>query len=434
MLNRMCILLLLIVLSHNLSGQSGQYPAQLIVANGGEFEFMPPFVDYVTLGKCDINLGETCNYTIFDTVFTQSVQDSWQIDNGNYYVAAENKLLAYDPEFNRIGEVDFPESFGSFKDIYAVGNQVFAGKWYGPDVPFLYVYQDDLTFKYPIEEIEKEVKDLIVKNDIVYVAQNIQGTIDACPPYGCYTDSLGYIAKVDALTGSFLGNIDLGASGAGTNYLYADEVYLYSLNLVAETISYYRFSDEEVNHYPLTGLRRGIDLHEGLLYYLIDGEVNAYNVASQQIEETNLVPGISGLVSEAVFDSVHHRIFIAETDYSTYGKIRIGQSGTLLDSIDVGISPEALTIRYEYESVGVQNALLEQQSSLYPNPVKDLLFIQSELVDFELDIFDSKGRHIMKNAQLIDKRISVEKLNAGLYFLRIQEGEEIEFLKFVKAQ
>src|SRR5690606_36455990 len=69
----------------------------VFVANGGVFETSLPYADYVTIGYYDV-YNES--YTLFDTIYTQSVQDiylDWDgIGEAHLLVAAQDSIIKYD--------------------------------------------------------------------------------------------------------------------------------------------------------------------------------------------------------------------------------------------------------------------------------------------------------------------------------------------------
>jgi len=67
------------------------YVEKVIIANGGIYETLPPYSDYVTIGSFDPNFK---TYTVFDTIYTQSSQ-SVLVDSNFVYVAVQDTLIMY---------------------------------------------------------------------------------------------------------------------------------------------------------------------------------------------------------------------------------------------------------------------------------------------------------------------------------------------------
>ena len=75
-----------------LKAQDNVTVPQVIIGNGGRFETTPPFFDYVTMESYNTS---TQTYTLFDTIYTQSIQDILVSDH-YAYVAAQDSLVKYD--------------------------------------------------------------------------------------------------------------------------------------------------------------------------------------------------------------------------------------------------------------------------------------------------------------------------------------------------
>ncbi|NOR87370.1 MAG: T9SS type A sorting domain-containing protein, partial [Bacteroidales bacterium] len=71
---------------------------------------------------------------------------------------------------------------------------------------------------------------------------------------------------------------------------------------------------------------------------------------------------------------------------------------------------------------------------MYPNPVKDKLWIEKDS-DGKIDIqlLDATGSLIkMMNYSSSKIEIDLSFLSSGLYFLQLQEGDQVQMLKFIK--
>src|ERR1035437_7340767 len=82
--------------------QKNEWVNQVIVANGGKFETIPPFADCVSVQKYD---PVSHAVTVFDIIRTQSVQDL--IIRGNFaYVAAQDSIVMYNLDtYHRVAAV-----------------------------------------------------------------------------------------------------------------------------------------------------------------------------------------------------------------------------------------------------------------------------------------------------------------------------------------
>ncbi|MFZ1581499.1 MAG: T9SS type A sorting domain-containing protein, partial [Saprospiraceae bacterium] len=69
--------------------------------------------------------------------------------------------------------------------------------------------------------------------------------------------------------------------------------------------------------------------------------------------------------------------------------------------------------------------------NVYPNPVSDILHLQTEETWTKAEIFDVSGR-IMRAESLSSQSIDVSTLESGTYFVRLRNGDRVGRVKFVK--
>ena len=94
---------------------------------------------------------------------------------------------------------------------------------------------------------------------------------------------------------------------------------------------------------------------------------------------------------------------------------------------------EEFTQRYN-ESISFDIESIDQKkSSIYPNPLEDMLVIKTELADM-LSVYDFKGSLIYKwNLNRDNIVLDASKWNSGTYILKlINKNGEIESFKIVK--
>ena len=77
---------------------------------------------------------------------------------------------------------------------------------------------------------------------------------------------------------------------------------------------------------------------------------------------------------------------------------------------------------------------LESNDSLFfrvfPNPTSDFIYIQSELDEYDLQIFDFSGKEIMN--QKNKSKIDIRRLATGTYFIKISSEAKLETSIFIK--
>ena len=71
--------------------------------------------------------------------------------------------------------------------------------------------------------------------------------------------------------------------------------------------------------------------------------------------------------------------------------------------------------------------------TVYPNPSKNLIFVDSNFPTDSYWLYDMQGQLLKKNVFSHDKIINLENLDSGTYFLKIQNKEyQQKIVKIVK--
>lgn len=75
-----------------------------------------------------------------------------------------------------------------------------------------------------------------------------------------------------------------------------------------------------------------------------------------------------------------------------------------------------------WESIFLEN---KNPIAIYPNPGYDFFIIKSEKLNHELRLFDSNGRLIFENGNVISgERVDVSELGSGVYFIMVDDGSD----------
>jgi len=82
-------------------------------------------------------------------------------------------------------------------------------------------------------------------------------------------------------------------------------------------------------------------------------------------------------------------------------------------------------------ALSVHTADITTAISIYPNPVTDILYLQTDEIWTKAEIYDISGR-IMRVVSLDSQSIDVSILERGTYFIRLRNGNKIGRVKFVK--
>ena len=70
--------------------------------------------------------------------------------------------------------------------------------------------------------------------------------------------------------------------------------------------------------------------------------------------------------------------------------------------------------------------------AMYPNPVRDILHIDSNQNITKIEIFSMNGLMIMSD-EIVEDVVNLEQLQSGMYFIKVYTGEEITNMKFIKS-
>lgn len=88
---------------------------------------------------------------------------------------------------------------------------------------------------------------------------------------------------------------------------------------------------------------------------------------------------------------------------------------------------------YGRQTLSLKSIDIQQQVSVYPNPVSSVLNIESKGEVIKYSIYNLNGSLISDFRANSVNKIDVSKLNSGIYFLKLMsENKQIQTLKFIK--
>jgi hypothetical protein len=102
-----------------------------------------------------------------------------------------------------------------------------------------------------------------------------------------------------------------------------------------------------------------------------------------------------------------------------------------------GTSPATLKLAYKVfnfrscNKIATNDIANVEQISVYPNPVNNEIFIQSDEIISNATIMDITGR-IVSKATISDNKLDVSYLLSGFYLLKISINNQIKVAKFIK--
>jgi len=364
------ITLFIATLLFNFNGYC-QFASEVIIANGEN-----------AFGAPESNIGiynvASKTYEVIDSMKTNSVQDVF-IEENLAFVSAQTKIFAYDLDTKtRTAEVDYPGVSPSKGSIFTDDNYVFVGNWYGQSDSNIYAFDKiTLDFEYSVTEATTECGGGISLNDTLYIGQKNKGTIDACAPYGCYSDTTGTIILADANTGAYYRTIDLGEAGKGISQIYNEGNYLFAVCAGSDKILKIEIGTDVIEEISLPSFTQSTDLVGTKLYLDLNNKAGYYDLA-----DGSMAMSSTDLIGEAIaYAPNSETAFSTATDFSSYGKLYISNS-SINDSVDVGISPQAIALRFIPNNA--PNAEDDSYSYIYTDTINEYILTVLEN-DYDLD-------------------------------------------------
>lgn len=149
---------------------------------------------------------------------------------------------------------------------------------------------------------------------------------------------------------------------------------------------------------------------------------NTYNLAPQQVGTDNDWKNLSLRVGGFHFGAVKN-----DTSLWAWGTDNLYQLG---NGDGVALNKNLPTQVTCTDNPLGTNDVTKTKVSIYPNPVKDALYLISDHKNTEIKIFSTTGRLIKSDKVEKGKAINTSDLPKGVYFLKIQnESEGVKFIK-----
>ncbi len=396
---------------------------EVIVANGEKF--MDP--DPATIG---IYSDRTLTYTVFDSVRTNSVQ-ALRWHNGKIYLASQDSLVVYD---GATLQRDTTVYFKNVGHLY-VDNEVIAlGKLFGDtSVPaFMVLNASDYGVRlFDTSTYVPQVTGAARVGDSLFLSYNIKGTVDQWPPYGVYKDSIGALLRVNLQSNSLEANLVLDTNAAGLrDIVRTGDSIIAGPAVEANTVVVFHAARNTFGVFPdPTNIQRLILKASNRIYTLgrMGGKsrVFAHHLDTDMVSVVYTFPTYFPRIAAVAVDTLKAKVYFTVTDYATYGRLYVGDFGdsVVTDSVDVGISPEALAIRYRVMTLSApmpEAAVLQA----YPNPAVDYVTVElPEGGARNVTVFDAEGRRVMHRTDVSGAylRLDVRHWPSGTYWVRITD-------------
>lgn len=122
------------------------------------------------------------------------------------------------------------------------------------------------------------------------------------------------------------------------------------------------------------------------------------------------------------------RIPSNETIYEWYSK---GEGFPIL-TVTEQLGQITSTVYNDNMTVGIKNAINENNNLIYPNPVTNRLNLELNSPNYSVSIIDLSGRTILKSNSLSPTQLDVSLLPKGVYFIKLINQESNDILQFIK--
>lgn len=343
---------------------------QVIIVNGGQFGNPN---ERSNVASYDPVSGA---YRVFDTIPVNSVQDI-VVEGDIAWVAAQDFIARYDLDtYERLALVPFPGM--SAHQLEVAGDKLFATNYFGQDSSNLYIFnKSTMELTGSVNEIRHPGGTMAVLGDELYLSQNMKGSIDACPPFGCLNDTLGYLSVVDVATGQWVRDIPLDNNGNEAGRIFALGNALVTLNETSNTsTAWSAVSEESITQDVSPGIATIRYRTEGTviadrIFSLFDGGIGLLN---DSLDMAEIV--IDTLATAFAYDLVNDRFFVTATNFFSYNLgYAFSSTGEHLFDFPVGYAPEAVAVHYNRQPVG----------SDYETESRDTVYIDVDAISSDPD-------------------------------------------------
>jgi hypothetical protein len=419
---------------NELKAQDNVWVNQVIVANGGRFEFNPPYIDYVTVQKYD---PVSKAVTVFDTIYTQSVQDV-VISGNKAFVAAQDSIIEY--------------NLDSYQRVCAIDDS---------GMSRLFVYNNKLivTKQWPVKRFYVEVLDINNNLGLLARVQNISGDCSAAVVSekdsiyvavpGVYPTERGKLAVIDPGSWTLKREVDFDTVAKGINDLYNYNGLIYSVNTtpdgagnVGSITTYDPNYNAHVNHVMQVKVGKSIGTNGDLLYVKFNEGLGSYNLLQNVIADTTIIPdpGFAQhkYIIEGAVDYVNSQLYLNFGNEQSWGLgIVTTLAGDSVTSFTQGTAAEGIAIDFR-TPVGVHDQVASSLTfSIQPNPVADFVNIRfnENTGSKTIRVFDMTGKTIYSENLQGDcrvRKIDCSQYPSGIYFVRMDSGQGVKTQKFIK--
>ncbi|WP_219007927.1 T9SS type A sorting domain-containing protein [Aquimarina litoralis] len=115
-----------------------------------------------------------------------------------------------------------------------------------------------------------------------------------------------------------------------------------------------------------------------------------------------------------------------------------GYSGAMLGIVNLGNTfygtlGTQVIVTFQDQTLSVGDFSVQNPIRIYPNPVKDNLFIDNfDSKNQEIEIYTMQGKKILNRSNVVSESVNVSSIPQGLYFMKVKSDTKETTLRFVK--
>ncbi len=398
---------------------------QILVLNEGAFDYPNNRILVpVSIGNFDPSTGV---YSKKNEITGSRFASDIVIDNQNYWVAADNKLVCYNLSTHEKLKEYFVEGIRKiafYEDMIIITRGEYLKKFSS----YVQIYNKNtfnLIFEIPFNDLPYSAESIIVKSDAAYIAVN--NGFD-------FGNEVGKIVKIDLKNVSVIETIDLGADGKNPENLMIKDDLLISLNnkdFTGSSVSLINSVSSSVSTHNLSNVNSLCGTSTLMGELVVYQEIGKTDLGSFELtsRQSGFLKNLNKSFYGMTYDSKSKYLCAAETDFRTTGKVYIYDTDFKeVFAFDAGIAPGYFAFD-DAASVSVKNAKpLEFEIS--PNPVYSILKVISNQELEEMKLMDFYGRELLRSD---NEKIDLKELHPGAYIIMVRVKEKLAYKRFIKA-
>lgn len=405
-----------------LSAQTTTFVNQIVIGNGGVYSNPDDYVNIASYNPVN------SDYSVFADIATQSVQDII-MDTSFIFVAAQDSLIVYDANTHeKINKKFIP----NIRSLANNSEKLIVTRQYPAADSFIYILNKSNLEILEVITTSGETGNVVIVGDSAYIAVP-----------GAYGTEIGKLAVIDLSNNILVKEIVFGSNAKGLSELFYHDSTIITVNTHFWDYMNNRFSISKYNFYTgdtttivFTGDYYGFYgnsvLADSNILIPLSSSINKINIF-----DNTIITWLPVNPAAQAFDSVNSIVYITESNYLTYGKLYKYDyiADLYIDSIDVGISPEAIAIDYRTTLLSTDFKNTENiKIAVYPNPcdsyVKVIVPADIKILSYAIYSIDGVLRY-ESNAQS-DNEIPMNFMPSGVYVFEIDTNKGTSYHKIIK--